>query len=236
MRIRIDSLFSTPCAWCAGKSRDSHPLPHRNMKAFHDAVLMEILAERVASSRSRCNPRGLKRKMSNYPLRLRKRSRTRWIVIEKHIKRIKWTVLGLRSVTSKSSGYDVNLESAKHKGLHLYFNEIMDWNTSHFLHISIFLAQLFFALPWQIVPLMSQHICPALNSHAGQFCLVSIGQSLIVQHGGFVLRQDLLRFKRRSDWRSVWTGIFLQPCSMLCMVLGEIPNNCAICLCVFPKR
>jgi hypothetical protein len=34
-------------------------------------VLDEILQERVASSRSRCNPRGVKRKMSNFPLRPR---------------------------------------------------------------------------------------------------------------------------------------------------------------------
>ena len=50
---------------------------------------MEILEERVASSRSRSNPRGLKRKMSNYPLRPRKRSRTKWIKIENHIKLLK---------------------------------------------------------------------------------------------------------------------------------------------------
>ena len=30
---------------------------------------MEILEECVASSRPRCNPRGLKRKMSNYPFK-----------------------------------------------------------------------------------------------------------------------------------------------------------------------
>jgi len=32
-------------------------------------VLDEILEERVVSSRHRWNPRGIKRKMSNYPLR-----------------------------------------------------------------------------------------------------------------------------------------------------------------------
>jgi hypothetical protein len=37
--------------------------------AFHDAVLDEILEERVVSSRHRWNPRGIKRKMSNYRLR-----------------------------------------------------------------------------------------------------------------------------------------------------------------------
>jgi hypothetical protein len=34
-------------------------------------VLEEILQERVASSRNRRNPRGVKRKMSNFPLRPR---------------------------------------------------------------------------------------------------------------------------------------------------------------------
>jgi hypothetical protein len=37
--------------------------------AFHEAVLDEILEERVVSSRHRWNPRGIKRKMSNYRLR-----------------------------------------------------------------------------------------------------------------------------------------------------------------------
>ena len=34
-----------------------------------ETVLAEILDEHVATSRNRCNPRGVKRKMSNYPLR-----------------------------------------------------------------------------------------------------------------------------------------------------------------------
>ena len=50
---------------------------------------MEILEERVVSSRSRSNPRGLKRKMSSFPLRPRKRSSTMWIAIENHIKVVK---------------------------------------------------------------------------------------------------------------------------------------------------
>ena len=40
-------------------------------------VLQEILQERVVSSRNRINPRGVKRKMSNYNLRPRQRRRTR---------------------------------------------------------------------------------------------------------------------------------------------------------------
>jgi hypothetical protein len=40
-------------------------------KAFHDQVLDEILDERVPTRRGRRNPRGVKRKMSNWPLRPR---------------------------------------------------------------------------------------------------------------------------------------------------------------------
>lgn len=38
---------------------------------FHKNVLEEILDERVVSSRNRRNPRGVKRKMSNFPIRCR---------------------------------------------------------------------------------------------------------------------------------------------------------------------
>ena len=41
----------------------------RGRKEFHNAVLDEILDESAASSRNRRNPRGVKRKMSNFPLR-----------------------------------------------------------------------------------------------------------------------------------------------------------------------
>jgi hypothetical protein len=51
-------------------------LPPRQKKVFHEAVLQEILQERVSSSRHRINPRGVKRKMSNYRLRPRKRGPT----------------------------------------------------------------------------------------------------------------------------------------------------------------
>ncbi len=42
--------------------------PPRDRFALHDEVLAEILEERVASSRGRHVPRGVKRKMSGYPL------------------------------------------------------------------------------------------------------------------------------------------------------------------------
>jgi hypothetical protein len=49
-------------------------------------VLQEILQERVSSSRHRVNPRGVKRKMSNYPLRPRDRGRTRHIDYSKRVR------------------------------------------------------------------------------------------------------------------------------------------------------
>jgi hypothetical protein len=52
-------------------------------------VLDEILQERVSSSRNRVNFRGVKRKMSNYNLRPRKRQRTRRIDISARIRIVK---------------------------------------------------------------------------------------------------------------------------------------------------
>ena len=61
-------------------SNDAWPamllFPPQEKKIFEAVVLQEILQERVSSSRDRVNPRGVKRKMSNYPLRPRKPSRT----------------------------------------------------------------------------------------------------------------------------------------------------------------
>src|SRR3982750_686875 len=65
------------------------PFPPRHRKAFHEAVLEEILQERVSSSRNRLNPRGVKRKMSNYPLRPRQPERTRRIDFAKQIRILK---------------------------------------------------------------------------------------------------------------------------------------------------
>ena len=56
--------------------------------AFHESVLEEILEERVVSSRHRWNPRGVKRKMSNYPLR-KSKGEKHLKPIEKYIRIIK---------------------------------------------------------------------------------------------------------------------------------------------------
>jgi hypothetical protein len=52
-------------------------------------VLDEILQERVVSSRNRRNPRGVKRKMSNFPLRPRHAKPLPPIDIKKVIKILK---------------------------------------------------------------------------------------------------------------------------------------------------
>jgi hypothetical protein len=58
-------------------------------KAFHECVLEELLQERVVSSRGRRNPRGVKRKMSNFPLRPRHARHLPPVKINKAIKIIK---------------------------------------------------------------------------------------------------------------------------------------------------
>ena len=45
--------------------------PPREKTVFHESVLAEILQERVVSSRGRRHPRGVKRKLSKFPLRPR---------------------------------------------------------------------------------------------------------------------------------------------------------------------
>jgi hypothetical protein len=63
--------------------------PPRQRKAFHETILQEILQERVSSSRNRINPRGVKRKMSNYNLRPRGREHTRRIDFVKRVRLVK---------------------------------------------------------------------------------------------------------------------------------------------------
>ena len=68
-RIRTGCLFFTPSALSVAKWPHSALFPPRDLKKFHKAALEEILDQRVASSRNRRNQRGVKRKMSNFPLR-----------------------------------------------------------------------------------------------------------------------------------------------------------------------
>jgi hypothetical protein len=63
--------------------------PPQERKAFHKAVLAEILEERVVSSRGRQMPRGVKRKMSNFPLRPRNASATGPVNYAKYIQVLK---------------------------------------------------------------------------------------------------------------------------------------------------
>jgi hypothetical protein len=75
--------------WSSGGWPITQLFPPRQRTALHQAILDEILQERVVSSRNRLNPRGVKRKMSNYPLRPRQRSRTRRIEFAKRIRIVK---------------------------------------------------------------------------------------------------------------------------------------------------
>ncbi|MCW5979769.1 MAG: IS4 family transposase [Bryobacteraceae bacterium] len=87
--IPTGSPSCIPYAW----SSDGWPamlvFPPRQRKALHEAILQGILDERVVSSRDRVNLRGVKRKMSNYNLRPRKRQRTRRIDISSRIRIVK---------------------------------------------------------------------------------------------------------------------------------------------------
>ena len=56
---------------------------------FHDRVLDEILQDRVVSNRGRRNPRGVKRKMSNFPLRPRHAKPLKPIDIDRAIRIVK---------------------------------------------------------------------------------------------------------------------------------------------------
>ena len=65
--------------WCAASCRCLRLFPPRDRLALHEAVLDEILEERTSSSRGRQVPRGVKRKMSGYPLRPRTPQPATWI-------------------------------------------------------------------------------------------------------------------------------------------------------------
>jgi hypothetical protein len=56
---------------------------------LHESVLDEILEDRVVSSRGRRNHRGVKRKMSKYPIRPRNKPMQCIENIENHIKILK---------------------------------------------------------------------------------------------------------------------------------------------------
>ena len=64
-------------------------IPPQQRKVFHETVLQEILQERVSPSRNRVNPRGVKRKMSNYNLRPRHRRHTRRVDFSARVRIVK---------------------------------------------------------------------------------------------------------------------------------------------------
>jgi hypothetical protein len=71
MKTRTGSLAFTPCELFAANFIAFPLFPPGERAAFHEGVLEEILEERAVSSLNRRNPRGVKRKMSNFPVRRR---------------------------------------------------------------------------------------------------------------------------------------------------------------------
>ena len=52
---------------------------------FHQDTLDEILDERVVKSRGKRNKRGVKRKMSNYPIKKKEKTKKIWNNTDAHI-------------------------------------------------------------------------------------------------------------------------------------------------------
>ena len=71
MKTRTSSPSSTRSGLSVAGCPSTALFPPPQRKAFHDSVIEEILQERVVSSRNRRNPRGVKRKMTSFPLRPR---------------------------------------------------------------------------------------------------------------------------------------------------------------------
>ena len=76
------------CASFAANCPGPSLFPPRDRPAFHEALLAELAdpRDRVVSSRGRRVPRGVKRKMSKFPLRPRRRRRTRIMDVRIRIK------------------------------------------------------------------------------------------------------------------------------------------------------
>ena len=68
-RMQTGYPICTLCVLSAARWPLSALFPPQGRNKFHQAVLNEILDGFTASSRNRHNPRGVKRKMSNFPLR-----------------------------------------------------------------------------------------------------------------------------------------------------------------------
>lgn len=78
-----------PFALSSAGSRGQFLFPPQQKTAFHESILDELLEDRVVCSRNRINPRGVKRKMSNYKLRPKQRERTRRVEYRLAIQGIK---------------------------------------------------------------------------------------------------------------------------------------------------
>ena len=88
-KIRTGSLSCMRCESFVASCPSPRLFPPRRRKAFHEALLQEILAERVVSSRGLSRPRGVRRPQSKFPVRRRQRLSRERIEIERCIRIIK---------------------------------------------------------------------------------------------------------------------------------------------------
>ena len=89
MWIRIAYLSFMRYGSSDEKWRGLRLSPPRDLPAFHESVLLELLDERVSPRRSRSNHRGIKRQVSHWPKVKREKGKTQYalgtIVIAKEL-------------------------------------------------------------------------------------------------------------------------------------------------------
>lgn len=110
---------------------------------------------------------------------------------------------------------------------------MVETKTSHLRHIFIFLDQLSWGFPRQIVPLINQQRSPTLNSQAGQASRIEGEQFRISQQGFKSLTTLFFIASKKSICRSTAGGTFRHPCSKLWTDLRDVPSSWDNCLCVF---
>jgi hypothetical protein len=99
-------------------------IPPVQRKAFHERVLQEILQERVACRRGRRNRRGVKRKMSNWPICRSRSAPLQPVIISEAIRIVKWCIASSPIGTSVGSYlFDSEVELAWSAGRELPGND-----------------------------------------------------------------------------------------------------------------
>lgn len=83
------------------------------------------------------------------------------------------------------------------------------------------------------VPQMNQHMCPVWNSQAGHCSFTP--HLTISQHSSPSCKAPLWLLRRNHTSRSIYAGIFREPCSYLCTDRRPRPRTAAISFWVLPS-